>query len=577
MKIRTKMILSSTAVILLTTLLISVLVFSATRQAMVQHSLDLGEYLSVQLAKNLSNRFNTMEELQFFQYYYSLFSNMLALASADEELNTIQVRRINDSLRRLYYSQRYITGIYVIDSDENLFSVGSATVADVRDLFSEQYLDEVNNRRGKPVWSVGNDGSLVMGRQLISIYTTRELGIIILIIDYEFLNQVIEQNEDGRTGRVVLYDRNNNILPSGFPNIDEVAISYIEQNSMDEKFDFLGEEYIIISAEIPNNDFTLLNILMVRDLGEYTQNLPYTIMAVAFLSILVSILVAISVFRLATKDIRILADGIRSFASGKLTNPIRVRSSDEIGFLTTEFNRMTDEIDSLINDVYNAEINKKNAELNALQFEYSALEAKINPHFIYNTLESINSLAKIKGDDEISEMVCLLGSLLRDNISFSADIITIEQELENIQKYLSIQKLTYGSKFDIEIQLEDDLKKALVPKFILQPLVENAIIHGLLASSEKGLITLHVKADSENLQINIRDNGVGISEDELDRLLDYSVKAENELGTHTKVGVRAVDKRLKILYGDDFGLDIKSQPGEGTQITVKMPLKFTLD
>lgn len=574
MKISTKLIISYIAVILFTIALISLLVFNLTRQAIIGHARNQGDYLSEHLAINLSAQFRTMEELQFSQYYYSLLGSLLATIPDDPEGRIVHNRKINDCLTRLCFSKTYIDGVAMLDKEGNVYAVNSGGSFDVRDLTLTLDMEEADMRRGKPVWSMGANGRILMSRLLINVDSTRAVGYIAMLIDPNFITQVYEKNTGNRIGSIVLFDGHGRLLPSALPEIDEVAAKYIAQGLTDDAFTFEGEEYIITRAKLPGNDFSLFNVLAVRDLNIYTQNLPYTVMTAALVAIISAVFVARGVSRLVTGNISALADGIRNFASGKLNEPVNVKSSDEIGFLTAEFNRMVDDINHLIEDVYRAEMNKKNAELNALQFEYSALESKINPHFIYNTLESVNSLAKIKGEEDISEMVCLLGSLLRDNISSTAGVISLEQELANVQKYLRIQKLTYGSKFEVEMRVDKGLETAQVPKFILQPLVENAIVHGILARKGKGLITLRAEESGEMLRITLADNGAGIPKSELDRLLDYSVESRNQTGTHTKVGVRAVDKRLKILYGGGCGLNIRSESGGGTEITVLMPLQL---
>lgn len=573
MRIRTKLIVSYIAVIFFTIATISLLVFSVTRQAIIQHARNQDAGLSEQLAINLTARFKATEELQFSQYYYSLLGSLLAAAPDDPAELAIYNRKINDCLNHLCFSKTYIDGVAVIDNAGNTYAVNSRKGFDVRDSFPSFDTAEVTRRHGKPVWSVGSGGRLLMSRLLINVNNTRAVGYIMMLIDPHYLTQVYEKDAGNRLGGVVLFDAQGRLLPSTSSELDGIAANYLANGLPDGNFILEGEEYIVTRAKLPDNDFSLLNVLAVRDLNVYTRNLPYMVLTAALLAVLAAVFVAQGVSHVVTGNIHTLVDGIRSFASGKLSGPVEVKSGDEIGYLTMEFNRMVEDINRLIEDVYYAEMNKKTAELNALQFEYSALESKINPHFLYNTLESVNSLAKIKGEEDISEMVCLLGSLLRDNISSTADIIPLKQELGNIRKYLNIQKLTYGNKFEVDIGVEAGLETAQVPKFILQPLVENAIVHGILSSKGKGRITLRAGEWEGTLRIALTDNGAGIARDELDRLLDYSMESKDEAGTHTKVGVRAVDKRLKILYGNRYGLTIGSEKGKGTEIVVSMPLQ----
>ncbi|MCL2835008.1 MAG: ATP-binding protein, partial [Treponema sp.] len=143
--------------------------------------------------------------------------------------------------------------------------------------------------------------------------------------------------------------------------------------------------------------------------------------------------------------------------------------------------------------------------------------------------------------------------------------------IDNIYKYLKIIKLSYGEKFDIHITINEDAQEAVVPKFIMQPLIENALYHGILVNTKHGNIFLTACRSEENLCITLKDDGIGMSREKLEQLLDYSVNVRDDAGTHTKVGVRAVDKRLKILYGEKYGLTIESKENSGTTVNLVMP------
>lgn len=577
MRIRTKLLASYGVVVCFTIIASSMLVFSVSKQAITEHAQRQNIYLAEQLAINLAAHFKSVEELQFSQYYYSQLGTLLALTPTDEIDRVNRDRKIGDCLTRLCYARTFINGACVLDNAGVLYGYNVNRQFDVMPAAKKVDQLEVAARHGKTVWAVSDEGRLLMSRQLINVNDTRSVGLITLMMDPKLITQVHEKSAEGRIGDIVLYDAQLRLLPVTQPEISAIATDYLSQGMhlKDEAvFTSGGNSYIISRVKLPNNDFSLLNIVSIGALGEYTRALPLLTAMVALAAATIAVIMARLVSNRVTGGIRNLVAGIRQFAAGNLNPQITVDSHDEIGYLSVEFGRMVENINKLIEDVYAAEANKKTAELNALQFEYNALEAKINPHFIYNTLESVNSLAKLKGEEQICEIVCLLGKLLRDNISATEDIIPLAQELQNIETYLHIQRLTYGDKFDVDIRLEDEVEKAFVPKFILQPLVENAIIHGVLSSKGKGRIALHALRSENELRITLSDDGAGMSQAELERLLDYSVEAKNEAGTHAKVGVRAVDKRLKILYGESFGLTIHSEEGNGTRIEIVLPLMF---
>ena len=572
--IRTKLIISYAAIIIFTILIISVVFYTTAKQIISRHVRDQNQFLAEQLSINLASQLKSMEELQFSQYSYSLLGNLLTFEPVSYVDVINQNRRISECLIRLCYSKAFIEGAAVIDNNGNIYS---NTINNDYDIAKEARIADLNEllaRYGKAIWAIDNNGRLLMHRLLVNINTTRPVGQISIVINPRYLTRIYEHGMAGSRGHILLFDRDGHYIPSMNMEIDNMASLLFESTRVrnDAEFTHDRKQYIISRAQFPENGFEMFHILSLDELGIHTRTLLLMTYLAAIAAIIATIIVAHIISSQVTGGINSLIKGIRRFAAGDLKSPVQVKSTDEIGYLAEEFNRMADSINRLIADIYDAELKKRKAETNALQFEYSALESKINPHFIYNTLESVNSLAKLKGADDISKIVCLLGNLLRDNISSTVEIIPLEKEIDNISRYLQIQKLAYGEKFDIHITVCEDVLEAGVPKFILQPLVENAIYHGILVSTKHGNLFFNAQRQGENLSITLQDDGAGMCREKLSRLLDYSVDVKNEKGTHTKVGVRAVDKRLKILYGSQYGLSVESEENTGTIVHLIMPL-----
>ena len=571
--IRTKLIISYAAIILSTILVISVIFFTFLKQGITKLVREQDQFLAEQLSINLSEQLKSMEELQFNQYRYSQLGDLLNNIPASESEKINQSRKISESLIRLYYSNSYFEGAMVIDNNGTIYSYN---IINDNSFINEAALsnsEDLLMKHGKVIWSIDNNGRLLLHRLLINIFTTRTVGQIIIPINSRFLTRNYEDDITGTRGHILIFDKEGHFIPSINADINIIAPLLFQSDKIKNTTEFShnGEQYVVSKTVFPDGDFEMFHVLSLREIGIYTRTLPFMTILAALAAIIATIIVANIISGRVTGGINLLIKGIRRFAAGDLKSPVEVKSQDEIGYLAMEFNHMADSINNLISSIYDAELKKRKAETNALQFEYSALESKINPHFIYNTLESVNSLAKIKGDDDISQIICLLGSLLRDNISSTVEIIPLTKEIDNISKYLQIQKLAYGEKFDIHITIKQEAQQAMVPKFILQPLVENALYHGILVSTRHGNLSLEAERRAENLNITLRDNGAGMSKEKLLELLDYSIESKNETGTHTKVGVRAVDKRLKILYGEEYGLKIESGENAGTTVNLIMP------
>ena len=231
---------------------------------------------------------------------------------------------------------------------------------------------------------------------------------------------------------------------------------------------------------------------------------------------------------------------------------------DEMGRLTASFNRMTREYrQNLERSV------QRERELN--ETELSMMQAQLNPHFLYNTLDSIKWLGVTNGVPQVAAVASGLAVLLRAGISGDR-LITLERELELLEKYLDIQSLRFEDRFAWEIDVDERFQHCIVPKLILQPLVENSIIHGV-ANMDDGYIKLSAREESGTLILSVQDNGVGIPQDVLDWLND---PGQDVPGGH--LGLKNVDRIVRLYYGGDYGISAHSTPGEGSCVELRLPM-----
>lgn len=242
---------------------------------------------------------------------------------------------------------------------------------------------------------------------------------------------------------------------------------------------------------------------------------------------------------------------------------------DEIGQLTMEFNRMTETIRNLIDEVYLADIQKKDLELKQQQAQLHALHSQINPHFLFNTLESVRMRSLIKGEKETARMVHHMAKMFRKSISWNQHDVTVKEELELIESFLQIQKYRFGEKLHYRIEVDPSTLMYRIPKMVILPFVENASIHGIESSPDEGFIELLVTVKHDRLHISLQDNGIGMSPARLEELLSY-LDQNTDMGEH--VGMKNAYSRLKLCYKDDFSFHIQTWEGEGTHIEITLPL-----
>lgn len=300
----------------------------------------------------------------------------------------------------------------------------------------------------------------------------------------------------------------------------------------------------------------------------YFQNVSYLLIITAsclFATLIVSVFFA----RFFTRPIIHLSKTMQEtpFKSIDTTDRDVVRK-DEIGILYRGFNALVDKINNLIQDRYIGEIN-------LLKSRMKNLVAQINSHFVFNTLENINCLAELEENTNISVMSKSLGDMLRYSIDYEEDEAALSAEIDHIARYITIQQVRFGKTIELSIQVPRPLRQSRVLKFMLQPLVENAIEHGLYASPEPCRIILTAQAENGVLKVGVLDNGSGIEGDKLEELrmrLERGTAPMPAGSRHHSVGLINIHKRIRLLYGEKYGLSLESGPGKGTCVNVFIPI-----
>ncbi|HEX3020913.1 MAG TPA: sensor histidine kinase, partial [Lachnospiraceae bacterium] len=271
-----------------------------------------------------------------------------------------------------------------------------------------------------------------------------------------------------------------------------------------------------------------------------------------------------------SKPLRKLYHSMVKFKEGDFEQQISVVGKDEISEVTSCFNHMVKDIKELIDTNYVIALRERQSELDALQ-------AQINPHFLYNTLDSLYWQALNAGSDKLAEDIFSLSQLFRIVLSQGQTMITVEKEKELIYHYLQIQKMRFEKKLDYTIDIEDAILDYRIPKLILQPFVENAIVHGLESSGKRGIIEIIGHLDKEHIIFEIRDNGVGMSKEQLEQVFEEKEAKEYASQRIGRYAIKNVKERLNLKYHEDFRLGITSQEGHGTVVTIRVPARMDME
>lgn len=281
-----------------------------------------------------------------------------------------------------------------------------------------------------------------------------------------------------------------------------------------------------------------------------------------FLGTILLIMVFVSILSLRWTSkfivdrIEALTRNAKAIQNGKLEVDVTSEDKDEIGTLIRAFGQMVERIKFLIEEVFESKLNEKNYEMRALQ-------QQINPHFLYNTLSMINFMALESGQNDISKITLSLSDFYRTALNKGNNTCSLGDELKNMNAYLDIQQMMHDYEFELDVLIDDELKDYETPNLILQPIVENAIGHGIdLLEDRKGVLRVYAASTDDEIYIMVEDNGVGMDEETMEKMLSQNSKG---------YGMRNVNQRIKLLYGEAYGLHIESVIGQGTVVTIRLP------
>lgn len=319
---------------------------------------------------------------------------------------------------------------------------------------------------------------------------------------------------------------------------------------------------LVTYATVPASEWSVVSYTAYSSLSQYVNRISVPMLIVSAICILLSIFTAGVIAKRIVRPIRAIRNAMRKLAAGNFKIEIPVLGKDEVADLSRGFNQMSRQLVDTINQMYVVELAQRNAELRALQ-------AQIDPHFLYNTLDAIRMVAEMEGSSNAGEMVSSLAALFRAATG-SDTMVTVEQELNLVRHYAKLREIRFDGEFALRIHADPKSSDCLIPKFALQPIVENAFNHGLLPMRppRTGLIEIKSHCSGDQVVIEVRDNGVGMEEEALRRLLDRLDSTES---VEQSVGVRNVHNRIRLKWGDQFGVSISSKPGFGTVVIVKIP------
>lgn len=406
-------------------------------------------------------------------------------------------------------------------------------------------------------------------RSFNNLRTASHEGTIILCIEEKMLSEIFESIYKYANAKAFLYDENGIIISNSDKALlgKKVPSQYLNINSKKriEELTIDHEVYWVISDLIKGSNITSLIAIpkntIFSELSVSIRNYMFIILIIIIVFLFVSILLSSKV----TSHINDLITSMEKVQHGDYETRMKSYQESELIKLSSIFNSMTNQINHLINEVYQHQILIKEAEL-------KSLHAQINPHFLFNVLLCIGWKAKMSNNETIHKMVATLSELLNSSIySEQQKKIAIHEELKYVEFYLYLQKERHGDKISVDVShIENNIKSYLVPKFSIQTIVENAIVHGLENKIGNGLLTIKGYEDNESIYIEITDDGIGFDTETIS--LNQEIITTPTKKNHSNIGLVNTNQRIKLLYGSEYGITIESEVNKGTRVLLHLPV-----
>ena len=566
--IRTLMSVSMAIVISSFILLAGTLLNIFASNAIEDNALESASEIVTQVNNNLSTYINDILDV-------SDYIRELSRTTSNLNRATIQTR-----LEALISSRDDLVSITVCDLDgQVIISTEPRIEALPEEIASEQWFQRAADGEGDFFFtgphknSIGSDDYVISYSTIISYGDlNRGAAPAVLLIDLNFntVEEISESAHLSQTGYIYILSNDGNIVYHPQKRLIDENVRSEDLDSVREHVfgsyisTFEGRDRLTIIQTVEQTRWRIVGIAFMDELLEPLKPFRITLVSLMIVFVLIAILISRIISVHITKPLRELELSMRSVQDGNFDVTAPEGGSKEVASLSHSFKVMVKRIEDLMRKVRETEAVKRQRELDALQ-------AKINPHFLYNTLDSVVWMAETGNNQGVVKMVTALASLFRISIAKGHDTITLKEELSHVESYLDIQSMRYKDKFRFSITLPEELENAPTIKLIIQPVVENSIYHGIKYLQEEGLITIEAKAqDDDKIRIIIRDNGIGMSPETLSSLLDKQSEHKHSKDGNG-IGLANIDERIKLSYGEEYGLSIESELDEGTTVTITIP------
>lgn len=500
------------------------------------------------------------------------------------DLPETQKLYIDSSLRNavnLLVSKGYVSSLSICGFQNNSVPFvrsidGRFSLPNYQELSQLDFFQQAVEGNGRPIWLENSEETylfaannrynrIFMIRMIREYHTYENLGLIVVGISEPALRQEYTRGINTADCAIAIFNQDGNLVSEAGSNTlshlpSDKLLHFQQQKSGYEIYGTAKESFLLSYTTDKKTGWTYLYMIPTNTLTKELKRTANYLVPFSLSALLLSIPLTLFASALIIRPLQKLLSAMNSFQTGNFQSFLSFHYEDEIGQLGKGYNEMVTNLAELIDRVYTLQLKEREAELNALQ-------SQINPHFLYNTLDSIYWKAQAKGESEIAEMVWALSNLFRSSLSKGTRYTTVAREFQFLEQYLRLQHLRYGAKISYQVRLDDNAKDQTIPKLLLQPLVENAIYHGLEPKEGPGKVTVLCCRSGDKLKFKITDDGVGMEPAVVSQLNKQTNSCHNE-----SYAIENIKDRLMIIYQNNFSFHITSKKETGTTVSITLPI-----
>lgn len=581
--IKNKMIIINCIIILLVASSIGTSAYILYKQTITNRLATVNQRDLVQIGSSIDYIQKDITEMSSFIGSDSIVQKTICYTPEELSLNFKDQNYVKYLLNNLLVSKDYVSfiGIYA----ENGFSHYAASdissnIPDFKTIKETPLYQKANEKKGAPLWSYitkddtdyirnNKNNKMSMFRTLLKLNDYSTKAFMMISVNMSDIRDIYESVLEVKDSTIIFLDEGNqpffydtNIAQGVdiqviLRDIPEKAYQMVEGTEI---YPYDGKSYLLTYTTLKNVKWKIFNVVPLSSYAININYVPVIVICIFVVALLFGFYFTNFASTILTKPIKNLLESMIRVRKGNFKETVGFKFDDEIGRLGAVYDEMIAHINNLVNQVYVLGIEEKIAEL-------KALEAQINPHFLYNTLDTIYWKA-VAGDNKgVQEMIHALSKVFRLALNVGKEFFSISQEKEFIGYYILLQEKRYKNKLQYSINFSSDILFHQIPKLILQPFVENAIVHGIETDDKQTAVTISGFMDKGRIHFIIKDDGAGMPQAVLDTLLD-PVADKNTAGGY---GIKNVINRLSIYYGQDYCLNVQSELGKGTEIDLILP------